>query len=79
MFTVIIKSAAVRERTTQKGNILKIQKMALECGDDFPVVFEQVVDQAHAPGRYGFEPQFRVDRFGGLELNPFEINLTPIK
>lgn len=77
---IIIKSAATREETTSKGTVLQKQQAAIETGRDFPLVFELTVQRPYAPGRYAFAVEsFRVNRFGGLELNPYDLALVPIK
>jgi hypothetical protein len=79
MLKVMVKSQDVRTRTTSNGNEIRLQKMALQNGDDFPVVFEQYVETPWPPGEYEFVPQFRVSRYGGLELHPFEFDLRALK
>jgi hypothetical protein len=76
---VEVKSAVLRTRELEGGRKLHLQKMALLQDNDFPVVFEAVVDQAYTPGRYAYVPTFRSSRFGSLELNPYELNLEPLK
>lgn len=74
-----VKSSVIRTRDLEGGKKLHLQKMALLVDNDFPVVFEAVVDKPYAPGRYAYLPSFRSSRFGSLELNPYELNMEPIK
>jgi len=78
-FIIEVKSSVVRTRDLEGGKKLHLQKMALLQENDFPVVFEAVVDAAYAPGRYRYVPSFRSSRFGSLELNPYELNMEPMK
>jgi hypothetical protein len=77
---VTIKSASLRQETTNKGTVLQKQQAAVETGRDFPLVFELTVREAYPPGRYELAPEsYRVSRFGGLEIDPYGIALRPLK
>lgn len=75
---VNVLNSNVRTRKLDSGQSLILQKFSLEQKDDYPVIFEAVVDEPYRPGRYLFAPSFRNDRFGGLELNRYELNLSPL-
>jgi hypothetical protein len=76
MFTVIIKSENTRTVKTNGGNELRQQQAAMDQGHDYPAPFWLIVDQPYSPGRYTLDPNsFRVNQFGGLELDRYNIRL----
>ena len=75
-----IKSTNTRMEETSKGTKLVKQQAAIEQGNDYPLAFDLVVDQPYPPGRYVIDPScFKVNQFGGLELDRYNLRLVPIK
>lgn len=79
MIEIEVRSQKYRERNTRAGNVMRLQEMAIVNGGDFPIVFEQVVQEPLAPGKYELIPAWRRGRYGDLELNGFEAVFRPIK
>ena len=76
---IIVKSENVRKETTRKGTELLKQQAAFDQGGDYPIPFDLTVNEPYAPGKYQLSPySFRVSPFGGLELNPFNIQLVRV-
>lgn len=80
MFEVHVKSATLKEITSQKnGRKYFFQNAALANGDDFPHPFEILHDdpkKAYPPGRYRFaDDAIYVDRGGKLSVSA---RLVPI-
>lgn len=76
---ILVKTAEVVQEVTQKGNTLYKQQVALENGGQFPLPFHVTIqkDKPYSPGVYDFHPSsFRVGRFGGIELDPYNIHLV---
>lgn len=49
-------------------------------GVAFPVQGKIRTENPNAPGKYNYQPAFRVGKYGDLEVNPFEnASLTPAK
>ena len=79
MYVVEVRPNGVRTRMSKQGNEITLQKMALIVEDDFPVVFETMVRQPLSPGQYEMRLAFGTDRWGGLEINPFETEFKALK
>jgi len=84
---VIVKSKAVRRdefvnKATGQLSVNFKQSAALDSGGDFVLPFDVRIkeNQPYEPGEYALAPEcFRVSRFGGLEINPFDLRLIPLK
>lgn len=85
---VIVKSKAVRvdEFINKESGVVNRrfkQGAALDTGSDFLLPFDvSLKSQAdhYEPGEYTLAPEcFRVSRYGGLEINPFDLRLIPTK
>lgn len=77
---ILIKSENTRIEKTRRGTELRKQQAAVDQGADYPLPFELTVDEPYPPGRYVLDVwSFRVNPFGGLELNPYNIRLVPAK
>ncbi len=82
---ITIKSAKTFEERTNKGNVIVKQQAALDQGKDYPLVFDLVVGNAqevnpYPEGKYDLDPgSLRVNQFGSLELDRFNVRLVAIK
>ncbi|MEP6485364.1 MAG: single-stranded DNA-binding protein [Rudaea sp.] len=79
---IMVKSEKVSTEITTKGNAVHSQAAAVDTGDDFPMAFKVNVREntPYKPGLYDLAPScFRVGRFGGLELDPYNIRLIPVE
>lgn len=83
---ILVKSPSVRRDEFSKDDgtvsVRFKQSVALDHGGDFPLPFDVEVkneNNYYAPGEYTLSPDsFRVGRFGGLEINPFQLKLLPL-
>lgn len=62
----------IRDKAT-----LEIRGLQQECyfhipGSAFPVQGKMRVESRTSPGKYSFEPSFRIGKYGDLEINPFD-------
>lgn len=70
----------IRDRDTRE-----IRGLTQECyfhlpGTAYPVAGKVRVKNRQAPGKYSFQPSYRIGRFGDLEINPFhEPELKPAR
>ena len=70
----------IRDKETRE-----IRGLTQECyyhlpNSAFPVQGKMRVKQRQAPGKYSFSPEYRIGRFGDLEINPFaEPELKPAR
>ena len=78
---ITVKSEkTVSERNRKTGDEYRKQQVALDIGGDYPLPFFITVDQPYPPGTYTLTPgSFRVNQFNSLELNPYALELVPIK
>jgi hypothetical protein len=79
---ITVKTSNVQTETTNKGTVLYKQFAAIDRGEDHPLVFAITVPEGrpYAPGDYVLDQaSFRNNRFGGLELDPYQIKLVPMK
>jgi len=76
---ILIKSVNVVTSKTNKGTTIVRQQAAIDQGRDFPLVFELVVDKPYQPGQYRLdENAYRVNQYGSLELDPYNLKLVPL-
>lgn len=82
---ITVKSLNVITSRTSKGTTLHNQQVALDQGRDYPLIFEVNVGKGdesprpYPPGKYTFDAtSFRLNPFGGVELNPYGIKLVPL-
>lgn len=78
---IMIKSTNVRQEVTSKGNTLHKQQCALDQGGEFPLPFYVTIpaDKPYPVGMYDIHPSaFRVNRFGSLEIDPYNFHLVAL-
>lgn len=79
----IIEGRQAPQTRTTKNGIRYFQEAYAHLGGAFPEQVEiplRNASEARAVGDYELDvSSFRVGRFKNLEVNPFELNITPLK
>ena len=79
---VLVKDVQTRTDTTNKGNQVVKQLVALDLGSSFPQPFWVTIQpgREYQPGEYTFgEGTFRPGRYGGIEIDPYNVALVPLQ
>ena len=70
----------VRHRETHEIVALKQECYFHLPGSAYPTRGKVRVKQRYAPGIYQYKPEFKIGRFGDLEINPFaDAELSPAR
>jgi len=74
-----VKGQEVRRQETKSGKTLVWQKVGMNQGADWPVVFEVFLPDGNPVplGKHRFEMRFKADQYGSLQLDTFNCRVLP--